>query len=138
VLTDVGVNGATNSPGGPGDPEVALDIEVAGAVAQGARIAVYFTTWDENGWVLALKKAVHPRHGDPRPSVLSISWDWAEFGTLGNLTWSRSAIHAVHTAFREAAAFGVTVCWWRRATTGRTASSAMATHTCTTRRRTRG
>jgi kumamolisin len=109
LLTDVDVNGATNSPGGPGDAEVALDIEVAGAVAQGAKIAVYFTTWDENGWVLALKKAVHPRHGDPRPSVLSISWDWSEFGTFGNLTWSRAAIHAVHTAFREAAAFGVTV-----------------------------
>lgn len=109
ALTDVGVNGATNSPGGPGDPEVALDIEVSGAVAQGARIAVYFTTWDENGWVLALKKAVHPPHGDPVPSVLSISWDWSEFGTYGNLTWSRAAIHAVHTAFREAAAFGVTV-----------------------------
>jgi subtilase family serine protease len=109
VLTDVGVNGATNTPGGPGDPEVALDIEVAGVVAQGARIAVYFTTWDENGWVLALKRAVHPRHGDPRPSVLSISWGWAELHGLYDLSWSRAAMHAVHDAFREAAAFGVTV-----------------------------
>jgi len=109
ALTDVGVNGATNSPGGPYDDEVALDIEVAGAVAQGAKIAVYFTTWDENGWVLALKKAAHPQTGDPHPSVLSISWGWAELHGLHDLSWSRAAIHAVHDAFREAAAFGVTV-----------------------------
>jgi subtilase family serine protease len=59
-LTDIGVNGATNSPGGPADEEVALDIEVAGSVAQGAPISVYFTTWDEMGWILAVKRAVHP------------------------------------------------------------------------------
>jgi len=109
TLQDVGVNGATNTPGGPGDPEVALDIEVAGSVAQGAHIAVYFTTWDEAGWVLALKRAVHPLPGEPRPSVLSISWDWAEFDTFGNLTWTLAAIHAVSTAFQEAAMFGMTV-----------------------------
>lgn len=44
MLTDIGVNGATNSPGGPDDAEVTLDIEVSGSVAQGAHIAVYFTT----------------------------------------------------------------------------------------------
>ena len=109
ALTDVGVNGASNSPGGPGDAEVALDIEVAGSVAQGAHIAVYFTTWDENGWILALKRAVHPNPGDPRPSVLSISWDWAEFDSFGNLTWTAAAIAAVSATFQEAAMFGVTI-----------------------------
>ena len=34
-LTDVSVNGATNTPGGGADVEVALDIDVAAAVAQG-------------------------------------------------------------------------------------------------------
>ncbi len=108
-LTDIGVNGATNSPGGPGDIEVALDIEVAGTVAQGAHIAVYFTTWDENGWVRAIKRAIHPHDGERRPSVLSISWGWPEFDTYGNLTWTPSVIDAVNTAFQEAAMFGMTI-----------------------------
>ncbi|HEX4012230.1 MAG TPA: S53 family peptidase [Solirubrobacteraceae bacterium] len=107
--SDIGVNGATNAPGGPDDAEVTLDIEVAGAIAQGARIAVYFTTWDENGWVLALKRAVHPHPGEHRPSVLSISWDWAEYDALGNLSWTPAAMAAVSAAFQEAAMFGVTV-----------------------------
>jgi kumamolisin len=109
TLTDIGVNGATNSPGGPDDAEVTLDIEVSGSVAQGARIAVYFTTWDENGWILALKRAIHPLPGEPRPSVLSISWDWAEFDSIGNLAWTPAAIAAVSASFQEAAMFGMTV-----------------------------
>ncbi len=109
TLTDIGVNGATNSPGGPGDAEVALDIQVSGSVAQGARIAVYFTTWDEAGWILALKRAVHPNPGEPRPAALSISWAWAEFDALGNLAWTPAAIAAVSASFQEAAMFGMTV-----------------------------
>jgi kumamolisin len=109
ALTDIGVNGATNTPTGLNDAEVTLDIEVSGSVAQGANIAVYFTTWDENGWVLALKRAIHPLPGEPRPSVLSISWDWAEFDSLGNLAWTPAAIAAVNASFQEAAMFGMTV-----------------------------
>lgn len=111
TLTDIGVNGASNGPGvDPGtDIEVALDIQVAGAVAQGAHINVYFTTWDENGWVLAVKRAIHPKPGERRPSVISISWDWAEFETFDALTWSHAAMHAVSTTFQEAAMFGTTV-----------------------------
>jgi kumamolisin len=109
TLTDIGVNGAANSPGGFDDIEVALDIQVAGAVAQGAHINVYFTTWDENGWVLAIKRAVHPKAGERRPSVISISWAWAEFESFGALTWSQAVIDAVSTAFQEAAMFGITV-----------------------------
>ncbi len=112
-LVDIGVNGATNSPGSGSvfnaDAEVTLDISVAGSVAQGAHIQVYFTTWDENGWVLALKRAVHPHAGERRPSVLSISWDWAEFDSLGNLAWTPAAISVLHGAFHEAALFGITV-----------------------------
>jgi kumamolisin len=109
TLTDIGVNGASNTPGGGADIEVALDIQVAGAAAQGAHINVYFTTWDENGWILALKRAVHPKPGERRPSVLSISWAWSEFDTAGALTWSQAVMDAVSTTFQEAAAFGTTV-----------------------------
>lgn len=109
ILTDIGVNGASNTPGGPADIEVALDIQVAGAAAQGAHINVYFTTWDENGWILAIKRAVHPKPGERRPSVLSISWAWSEFDTAGALTWSKAVMDAVSDTFREAATFGTTV-----------------------------
>jgi len=108
-LTDVGVNGASNSPGGGADSEVALDIDVSGAVAQGAQVAVYFTTWDENGWIKAITTAVHPAANQPKPSVISISWDWAEFMTFGGLQWSQAAIDAVSSTFHDAAALGITI-----------------------------
>ena len=113
TLTDISVNGATNSPGSTSsfneDAEVTLDIEVSAAVAQGAHIAVYFSTWDENGWFLAVKRAVHPHPGEPRPSVLSISWIWPEFFSSDHLAWTPAAMSAVNTAFQEAAMFGMTV-----------------------------
>ncbi len=108
-LTDIGVNGASNTPSGFNDAEVTLDIMVSGSVAQGAHINVYFTTWDENGWVRAIKRAVHPHAGERRPSVLSISWDWAEFDSLGHLSWTKATIDAVSATFQEAAMFGMTV-----------------------------
>jgi kumamolisin len=45
------------------DTEVMLDIEVAGAVAPGASIVVYFSNFTEQGWVDAVTTAVH----DSRP-----------------------------------------------------------------------
>jgi kumamolisin len=110
-LTNIGVNGAANSySGGTGeDAEVALDISVSGSVAQGAHIAVYFTTWDENGWVLAAKRAVHPHPGERRPSVISISWGWTEFDSFGNLAWTPAVMKTVSDTFAEAAMFGTTV-----------------------------
>lgn len=109
ALTDIGVNGSSNTPGGFDDIEVALDIQVAGAAAQGAHINVYFTTWDENGWVLAIKRAVHPKPGERRPSVVSISWGWSEFDSYGALTWTQAVMDAVSATFQEAAMFGITV-----------------------------
>jgi subtilase family serine protease len=40
ALTAVGVDGATNAPGSDADGEVALDIDVAGSVAPGAKVVV--------------------------------------------------------------------------------------------------
>ncbi len=117
-VIDVPVNGATNNPGNAQHPndadvEVALDIDVAGSVAQGATIAVYFSTFDENGWVQAVTTAVLPEPGQPTPSVISISWGWPELetvpGTNPVFSWSPSAIAAVSETFQEAAALGITV-----------------------------
>jgi kumamolisin len=106
-VTAMSVDGANNQPQ-PGDnspdTEVMLDIEVAGAVAPGASIVVYFSNFTEQGWVDALTTAVHD--SVHKPSVISISWGFAE----GNDIWSAQAIQAVNEAFQSAAAMGVTIC----------------------------
>jgi kumamolisin len=107
TLADVGVDGATNSPGSGDDLEVILDIDVSGSVAQGARIAVYFAPWTEQGWVDVVSTAVHDATNNP--SVISISWGWPEFETVLGLTWTAAAMDAVSTTFSEAALLGVTV-----------------------------
>ena len=106
-LTWVGVDGATNSPGGGDDVEVALDIDVAGSVALGAKIAVYFAPWTEQGWVDVVTTAILDTFNNP--SVLSISWGWPENETIDGLDWTPAAIEAVIATFAEAGALGVTV-----------------------------
>ena len=106
-LVSVGVDGGTNSPGSGDDLEVILDIDVSGSVASGAKIAVYFAPWTEQGWVDIVTTAVHDAVN--RPSVLSISWGWPEFQTADGLTWTAAAMAAVSQTFAEAAALGVTV-----------------------------
>lgn len=107
AITAVSVDGATNQPepgDGSPDTEVMLDIEVAGAVAPGASIVVYFSNFTEQGWIDAITTVVHDDLH--KPSVLSISWGFAEDKNI----WSSQAIQAVNEAFQAAAAMGVTVC----------------------------
>ena len=99
------VDGARNRPLGDAssaDGEVLLDIEVAGAIASGARIAVYFAPNTDAGFLNAISTAIH----DPvaRPSVLSISWGGPE------ASWTAQAMKAMDAALQDAAALGVTVC----------------------------
>ncbi|WP_035466172.1 protease pro-enzyme activation domain-containing protein [Alicyclobacillus pomorum] len=104
-ISDVSVDGANNAPtgdsGGP-DGEVALDIEVAAAVAQGARIAVYFAPNTDAGFLNAITTAIHDTRN--KPSVISISWGGPENA------WTPQAIQAMNRAFQDAAALGITVC----------------------------
>jgi len=108
-IVNVSVDGATNSFGGGTneDIEVALDIDVAGGIARDSKIAVYFAPWTEQGWVDAVTAAVHDAAN--APSVLSISWGWAENQALGQVDWTPAAIQAVNTTFAEAALVGMTV-----------------------------
>lgn len=103
-IVAIGVDGASNDPtdtsGANG--EVALDIQVAGGIAPGARIAVYFAPNTDQGFVDAISQAVHDRVN--APSVLSISWGSAEIG------WTAQAVAAMGQAFQDAAQLGVTVC----------------------------
>ena len=71
VSVDGGQNAPTGDPSGP-DTEVMLDIEVAGAVAPGARIVVYFAPNTDAGFLDAISQAAMDTVN--KPSVLSISW----------------------------------------------------------------
>jgi kumamolisin len=104
-VSAVSVDGAVNTPtGDPGsaDGEVALDIEVAGAVAPGANIAVYFAPNSARGFVDAVITATLDLTN--RPSVISISWGNAES------KWTAQAMQVMDQAFQTAATVGVTVC----------------------------
>ncbi|GHF65799.1 kumamolisin [Deinococcus metalli] len=104
AVTAVEVNGGRNDPSGDpssADGEVLLDIEVAGAVAPGARIAVYFAPNTDAGFLNAITTAVHD--AERRPSVVSISWGAAE------AAWTEQAMRAMDDAFHDAAMLGVTV-----------------------------
>jgi kumamolisin len=99
----VGVLTGTNNPGADpnSDGEVMLDIEVAGAVAPGARIVVYFAPNTDQGFHDAIATAVHDTQF--KPSVLSISWGGPE------ANWTKQALKVMNAALQDAAALGVTV-----------------------------
>ena len=84
------------------DGEVMLDIEVAGAVAPKASIAVYFAPNSSQGFIDAVTTAVHDDTN--KPSVISISWGSAES------TWTDQAMTQFDQALQDAASMGVTVC----------------------------
>jgi kumamolisin len=103
TVTAVELDGGTNNPSTPdsADGEVMLDIEVAGAVAPGATIVVYFTTNTDQGFLDAITEAIHDTTN--KPSVISISWGSAE------VNWTEQATTNMNEAFKTAAALGVTI-----------------------------
>jgi len=104
-VTSISVDHGHNHPvGNPNsaDGEVDLDIEVAGAIASGAHIVVYFAPNTDRGFLDAITQAIHDTTN--RPSVISISWGSAE------VNWTPQAMQAMDQAFQAAAALGVTVC----------------------------
>lgn len=98
----VSVDGAVNSPGGAADGEVEMGIEVAGSIAPGASIAVYFAPNTEQGFIDAIYAAIFDTAN--QPAVLSISW-----GAPEDAGWTAAGLSGMDTAFATAAAFGVTV-----------------------------
>jgi kumamolisin len=103
VVTSVSVDQGVNKPGVDknSDGEVMLDIEVAGAVAPGARIVVYFAPNTDQGFHDAITTAVHDTTN--KPSVISISWGGPED------SWTQQSAEAMLQAVTDGAAVGVTV-----------------------------
>ena len=102
-VASVLVSGGTDAPGKDpdADGEVALDVQVAGAGAPGAALAVYFAPNTDQGFVDAVSQAAHDEAR--RPSVMSISWGGPESG------WTAQAVAAMSSAFQDAADLGVSV-----------------------------
>ncbi|MGD0759726.1 MAG: S53 family peptidase [Candidatus Sulfotelmatobacter sp.] len=96
-----GSNNPTGDPNGP-DGEVMLDIEVAGSIAPGAKIVVYFADNTDAGFLNAITTAVHDSTNNP--SVVSISWGGPES------SWTQQAMTSMDEAFQSASAMGVSVC----------------------------
>ena len=103
-VTAVSVDHVGNHPTkrGADDGEVMLDIEVAGAVAPNALIAVYFAPNTNKGFIDAINFAIHD--AQRKPSVISISWGGPEVAA------DQQSLNAYHEVFLQAAALGVTIC----------------------------
>jgi kumamolisin len=102
-IVAVPIDGVANAPGQSkaADDEVALDLQVAGGVAPGARFALYFARASFAGFVDAVSTAVH----DPvqKPNVISISWG------VNETTWSAAARQAMDAALQDAARLNISV-----------------------------
>jgi kumamolisin len=103
-VTAQGIDGASNVPDQApdgADGEVLLDIEVAGSVAQGAALVVYFAPNTDQGFIDAMSTAVH---ATPTPAAVSISWGQSED------SWTAQARSALDAACADGVTLGVTVC----------------------------
>lgn len=97
-------NTPTNQRDGA-EGEVMLDVEVVAGACPAADIVVYFSSFDERGWIDVIDTAVH----DPenKISVLSISWGYAEDAPGA---WTSAALDSINDTFKAAALLGVTIC----------------------------
>lgn len=114
-ITNVVVHGKGNDPhfippgvqSADSTGEVMLDIQVAGSVAPGAKIVMYFTDFTKQGWVDAIKRAVHDTVNNP--SVLSISYGNPEDDSQGFFP-TEDMVKVINDALETAKAKGITIC----------------------------
>jgi kumamolisin len=104
-VTAISVNNTPTNQKDGAEGEVMLDVEVIAGVCPAASIAVYFSTFDESGWINAVDTAVHDTNNPL--TVLSVSWGYAEDAQGA---WSDGAIDAISDTLKAAALLGVTIC----------------------------
>ena len=104
-VAEVSVDNGRNAFGGgtTADQEVALDLQVAGAIAPAARLVIYFTDDSEQGLADAVLEAVHDT--THRPDVIAISWgaseaDWSSY---------QPALDVLNAALADSVQLGVAV-----------------------------
>jgi kumamolisin len=81
--------------------EVMMDVQVIAGLCPKAAISVYFSTFDQRGWVDLLNKVI-----TAKPVALSVSWGLAE----DDGSWSSNAITAINDRLNALRLLGVTTC----------------------------
>jgi len=103
-ISVVSVDGGQNAPEGKpngADGEVDLDLEVAGTVAPGAKIKVYFAPNTDQGFIDAENQAAHDQAKDGTPGAVSISWGAPESA------WTADGKKSFDSVLHDAAQLGV-------------------------------
>lgn len=83
------------------DIELALDTQIAGALAPGARLVLYAAPHSERGFLDAVRTVLFD--DELRPGILSISYGWPED------FWTNAALEIFDELFAAAALLGVSV-----------------------------
>ncbi len=105
TIIDVPIDGTDNS--GVNDGETPLDITVAGAIAQGATIAVYFAGAATQNMIHALQHMIHPTGNEPVPTIISISYGWGPDDDQSG--FSKDEFEQFGQLFQDAANLYITV-----------------------------
>ena len=81
--------------------EVMMDVEIIAGLCPGADIFVYFSPFDQGGWVDLLNTVIAAK-----PAVVSISWGLAE----DDPSWAPNAVTAINDRLNMLRLVGVTAC----------------------------
>lgn len=81
--------------------EVMMDVEIIAGLCAKADITVYFSNFDQQGWVDLLDRVIADR-----PVALSVSWGLAE----DDPSWSANAVKAIDNRLNSARLLGITAC----------------------------
>jgi kumamolisin len=81
--------------------EVMMDVEIIAGLCPKANISVFFSTFDQRGWVDLLDQVCAAK-----PVALSCSWGLAE----DDPSWSANAITAINNRLNAARLLGITTC----------------------------
>ncbi len=82
--------------------EVNMDVQIVAGLAPAAEITVYFSNFDEQGWVDLLDDVISA----PPVVALSVSWGLAE----DDPSWSSAAVQAIDQRLAALAAAAITAC----------------------------
>jgi kumamolisin len=81
--------------------EVMMDVEIIAGLCPKASISVYFSSFDQRGWVDLLNRVI-----TARPVALSCSWGLGE----DDPSWSANAVQAIDDRLSAARLLGITAC----------------------------
>jgi kumamolisin len=105
TVKTVSVNNTPTNAKDGAEGEVMLDVEVVAGVCPASTIVVYFSSFDESGWVNVVDTAIHDQTNPL--TVISCSWGYAEDATGA---WTTGAQAAINDSLQAATLLGITVC----------------------------